>query len=334
MSTTSGVFSETILQNIRIKASMMAMDDRINLQYKPEIGTLNFIQKQQTANIKPIFDVKRKKKVMEVWWENACGIEVADNVNCVNGGNELSTNVEVYDLDIQKVAGFTVDEKKLYDNESNIEDLIAKGFLRADKVLSEYLAQVAVARLNAFLGINTLTVGKGTVNGTLTEIPAVFWTADLFAYLNRVAIDNRIDMPVFLSGKNLYESYWLANANAGNDNGKGDAAKFGGADITFDMRNVDAVNTPDAITYMVQRGMIAMASRTYYGPEVTDYMTEKRYAMASNFTPGLSYDIHYSTECVDDFFKHNFKVKLDAGIFKNPAGCDLTNTGVLGFKCA
>jgi hypothetical protein len=140
-------------------------------------------------------------------------------------------------------------------------------------------------------------------------------------------------MPAFLSGKNLFESYWLANANAGNSNGKGDAAKFGGADITFDLRNVDSVNTPDALTYMVQKGSIAMASRTYYGSEVTDYLTEKRYAIASNFVPGLSYDVHYSTECENDFFKHKFKVKLDAGIFKNPAGCDLTNTGVLGFKC-
>ena len=293
MSTTAGVFSETLLQNVRIKASMLAMDDRINLQYKPEIETLKFIQAQQTANIKPIFDVKKKKKIMEIWWENACGIEVADNVDCVVGGNELSTNVETYDLDIQKVAGFTVDEKKFYDNEAMIEENLAKGFLRADKVLSEYLAQVGVGRLNTFLGVNTLTGGKGTVNGNLTEINSAYWSADLMAYLNRVAIDNRIDNPIFLSGQNLYEAWWNAIRESGNDNGKGNAAKFGSANIFFDLRNVDSVNSPDALTYMVQRGMIAMASRTYYGSEVTDYMTEKRYSIPSNFVPGLSYDVHY-----------------------------------------
>jgi len=335
MSTVAGVFSETILQNIRIGAAAMLMDDRIKQQFFPNIGVLNFILNQQTANLKPVFDVKMKKKIMEIWWENACGIEVADNVDCVTGGPELSTNVETYDLDIQKVAPFTVDEKKYYNNEAKFQDSLMKGFIAADARLCEYAAQVAVARINSFLGINTLgTDGKGTIDGVYTNINSAFWNADIFAYLTRVAVQNRINNPVYLSGSNLFENQWVAQRNFGNDNGKGDATKFGGVDITFDTFNVDSVNDPNRLTYMVQRGTIAMASRTYYGPEVTDYMTEKRYSIQSNFVPGLAFDVHYQTECVDDFYKHNFKLKLDMGIFKNPAGCDLNNTGVLGFRCA
>ena len=104
----------------------------------------------------------------------------------------------------------------------DVQENIAKAMIRADKQLLEDFVQTMVARLNTFAGNNTLSGGKGVDSSGDTYILPSYWDATLMAYFNRVAIDNKFTSPILASGQNLYEQVWVAAANAGNANGKGD----------------------------------------------------------------------------------------------------------------
>lgn len=334
MSTIGGSFSETELLQMRVKASEILFDDRIKQQFVPQFDILKGIQAIQTATINADFQRKKKYDV-EVMWENFCDIEAEDcSDSCDLGGNKSSTNAETKTLACFKEVGFSMSENDFIDNEYEMN--VAKALLKADKSLIEAFAAYAVAQLESFKGDNVLTTGKGTVSGGETSIPAAYWNSSLFAYLNRVSIMNKFSNPVLLSGNNLYEANYIAQAQAGNANGKGDANLFGTMPIYFDLFNIDTVNSPDLKTYMLSQGSMAMVSKTLNPnvPEKTDAFT--RYTMRSNFMPSLSYDVWYNNVCENStgrLLKHNWTIRLTADIFANPVGCDLNNTGVLAFTC-
>jgi len=333
MSTTAGYFDETVLNNIRRKAGEIMFDDRIKQQYIPKYDILKAVQAVQTASVYPSLARNKKKVSVDIMWENVCGLSAEDNVDCEIGGTESSTNLDTYTLTYEKVVNFSADENEFDDNEFDIESSIAKMFLTADKTLTESFAQYCTSQLEAFRGWNTLgTDGKGVWSSPDTYIAAAYWNADLAAYFARAAIDNRFTSPVMLSGKNLFEQMYVANAKSANANGKGDAILYGDMNMYFDLFNIDSVNDPDFKTYMLSMGSLAMAHRALHPdtPEVLDPFT--RYKITSQFLP-FEYDVYYKTECVSDRIKHSWKVKLVADLFNNPTGCDDNNTGVLSFVC-
>ena len=336
MSTVGGSFTETELLQHRVIASNILFDDRIKQQFIPQFDILKGIQAVQTATINA--DFKRKKKYdVEVMWENFCDIEAeACSDSCTLGGNKSSTNTETYTLSCFKEVGFTMSENDFIDNEFEIN--IAKALLTADKRLVEAYAQYAVAQLEAFRGTNAMgSSGKGTVVGADTNINPSYWNPSLFAYLNRVGIMNRFTNPILISGNNLYESYYLAQANAGNSNGKGDHALFGTMPIYFDLFNIDTVNDPAFKTYMLSMGSLAMVSKAFNPivPETT--FDNTRYTMRSNFMPSLVYDVWYNNKCESSasrLVEHNWTIRLTADIYNNPQGCETGDTGILSFACS
>ena len=227
-------------------------------------------------------------------------------------------------------------ESDFIDNEFEMN--VAKALLAADKKMVEAFAQYAVAQLEAFKGVNEMgSTGKGVIVGGDTNIAPAYWNPTLFAYLNRVAIMNKFTNPVLISGNNLYESAFIAQMNAMNANGKGDSALFGTMPIYFDLFNIDTVNTPDMKTYMLSMGSMAIASKAF-NPNVPERTFDNtRYTMRSNFMPSLVYDVWYNNSCesgASRLVQHNWTLRLTADIFNNPAGCTLTNTGILSFECS
>lgn len=334
MSTIGGSFSETELLQQRVRATEILFDDRIKQQFVPQIDILKAIQAVQTATINANFS-KRKEQDVEIIWENFCDIDATDcSDSCELGGNKSSTNAETKTLACFKEVGISMSENDFIDNEFEMN--IAKALLKADKSLVEAYAQYAVAQIEAFKGINALTTGKGTVVGADTYIIPSYWNPSLFAYFNRVAVMNKLTNPILLSGNNLYEAYYMAQANAGNANGKGDIKMFGSMPLYFDLFNVDSVNDPDLKTYMLSMGSMAMVSKVF-NPDVPEKTFDHtRYTMPSNFMPGLKYDVWYNNECESTGgrrIKHNYTIRLTADIYLNPHGCELNNTGVLSFIC-
>jgi len=334
MSTVPGVFSETDLLEIMIKAEALGLDEKTKLQYKPNIEVLKALQTIQTAKLQPLED-SEKDREMSVYWINTFGIvDEADLEDCEFGTNKASTNKKDYALDIKRKSDFKVSESDLISNIVDWQEIVAKAFLRADKQLAEYLALQAVANLNAFAGPNELgTNGKGVVSGNETYIAPAYWDAKLMSYFERVAIANDFVNPILISGQNLYEPFRNAQFDAGNADGKGDANRFGSMKVYFDLRNIDSVNE-NQVTYMVDMGSIAMAWKTYYNSFIS-YKDEDRYKMMSNAFTSLAYDVHYKNNCgTNERVDHLFKLKMRAGIFNNPAGGSTEeNTGVLKFVC-
>jgi len=333
MSTTAGYFDETILNNIRRKASEIMFDDRLKADYQANVNVIKLIESVQTATVYP--SLARDKKIIgvDVMWQNVCGQTVTDNTTCVIGGSKSSTNLESKNLAYEKVVNFTEDEADFIDNEFDIETAIAKQFLTADKNIAENFAQYAVGRINTFSGWNTVTVGKGTVVGADTYIPPAYWNASLAAYFSRVAILNKFTSPKMLSGSNLYEQMFVARANAANADGKGDNIMYGGMNMWFDLFNVDTVNSPDLQTYLISQGSLAMAYRALNPDTPEVLMDYTRYKMKSQYLP-FYYDVYYKNACTtNDLVSHSFKVKLNADVFLNPTGCDDNNSGILSFTC-
>jgi len=318
MSIVKGVFSETTLVNIQVKADSIWMDRIQREDYVPEAQVVNCIIDQTTAKFGALKG--KKDPTVDVGWINACEVSAASCTDCTISGTELSTNVEEYYLNREQCAEFSVCENDFRDNFFDMEDVIAKGFLKASLALDEWWAGQVVAVLNANVGVNEITTGKGAVAGTTTYISPTYWNK----------------RPMLISGANLFESKFIADFEACCENKKG---KFGSMDVCFDLFNIDSTNSPDLVTYMINRGALAFVTKAYYegisAASPSKYMDQNRWSMPSFSLPGVIYDVHYDNECsgCGDFFTHNFKLKTFGDIFLNPVGCTATRTGVLEFEC-
>ena len=335
MSATIGYFDETILNDIRVTAASLMLDDRIKQQFKPDYDVVKAVQAVQTAKLDPLFSKSKKDRDVELIWENTCGVAVEDNTTCVIGGTKSSTNIETKTLSYEKVVNISVDEADFVDNEFGVEGAIAKLLLKADVEHANAFAQYVVAELNLYRGQNEYTTGKGTVVGLNTTIPAHYWDATLNAYFNMVSIRNKFTSPVLVSGENLYDANWVAAANAANADGKGDAVMYGSFKTYFDLFNIDTVNDPTLSTYMLSMNSLALAHKTF-NPDAKQVVNNvfTRWTEASRFLP-FKYDIFYDAECTtNDLIQHNFKIKLTADIFRNPIGCTELNHGILRFDCS
>lgn len=339
MSTVAGVFSETTLRTLRAIADEIMFDDRIKQQFIPQIGIMEGIRNVQTAQVNPKFSQLKDSKGMpkrtdvEVIWENACGITAQECTTCTLDGDKLSTNAQTYSLEFCKEVQFAVSEADYIDNEFDANLSIAKGLLRADKVLVEAYAAYAVSVLEANKGVNAFDGGKGCVLGSDTYIQAAYWDAKLMAYFMRVAQLNSFTTPTLLSGSNLFEEYFVINKMQPDANGKGNQALMQTFPVYFDLFNIDTVNTPNLVTYLLSQNSLAIASRAY-NPAVPEvYGASKRWSLPSKFIPEFKFDVFYTAACDNDFVEHQFKVKLLADLFVNPEGCEADNTGILSFIC-
>jgi len=334
MSTTAGVYTETQLVNIQVKADSIWMDRIQREDYVPEAKIAECLIAQTTAQFGALKG--KKDPSIDIGWINACDVEADSCTDCTISGTELSTNVDEKYLNREQCAEFTVCENDFRDNFFDMDDVVAKGFLKASLALDEYWAAQSVVALNAAVGVNESDGGKGTVSGTSTYVLPAYWNADLMGYFARVSKMNRLKRPMLISGQNLWESVWTADWEKCCENGVG---KFGSMDFCFDLFNIDSANDPDYVTYMINRGALAFVTKCYYqgvtAANPNKYMDQYRWSMPSFSLPGVCYDVHYDNECsgCGDFFTHNFKLKTFGDIFLNPVGCTSTRTGVLEFIC-
>ena len=339
MSTTSGYFDETVINKAQVEAARIGMDEQLKKDYIPKANVIELIRRQQTADIR-FWSQNTKEIVASVNWLNACGITVRDRTDCVTGdGTEGSSNEQQYRPNYKKEVEFTVKDSDFRNNIFDAPAMIAKLNMTAKKNLVENFAQYVVAGLNASKGINALgTDGKGTVVGSDTTIAAAYWNETLIAYFARVAEANRWGGEHYLlSGKNMFEQNFISMFNAANADGKGTAGMFEKMNVFFDLHNVDSVNTPSYITYLIARGAMAMYTKAWNSTTRIHSHTYDMWAEsgAEIGFPDFNFDVFYNTSCgIDGQLVHNFKVALTGWVGNNPTGCDTNNTGVLTMVCA
>ena len=332
----AGNFTASQLAQTIVKADAMFADDMMKADFEANAEVWKAINAEQTANVKILEDPEKDRHV-KVHWINSCATTVEDcsvDDDCTVGGPELGTDSKTYAISICKKYGFTVDEMSFRTQDYSMEEVVAKGFLKADKALSETIAASGIAKVEAFKGTNLVTDGVGTVNGTTTEtdIAAADWNERLFAYLYRVGIQNQLSNPFLLSGTNLFEDRLVTMLAEKNADGKGAAALYKLMRTYFDLFNIDAANSPDLKSYVINRGAVAFASKAYYGAAPTVYKDQDRYSIASRNLPGVRFDVHYTNRCDGNSYKHDFTIKANYDYFLNPTGCDAGRTGILAFN--
>lgn len=333
----SGDFTASQLAETLIRQDAMWTDDMINADFIAQTEVYNALRKEQNANVSILQDAEKDRDV-KIFWVNACGeaVEDDDGNDCDLAGNQLGSDSKTYSLTTEKSWKFTVDEMSFRNQEISMEEVVAKGLLKGDKLLSEAISASAVSAIESFKGVNAVTDGVGTVNAltTQTDVPAADWNSRLFAYLYRVGIQNQFSNPFLLSGSNLYEDYIVAQQSQANADGKGNANLYNMMRKYFDLFNIDTANSPDAKSYMINRGSVAFASKAYYGsvPIVYNGAGQSRYSIPSRNLEGTRYDIFYTNRCTGSTVMHDFKMKAKYDYFLNPTGCDGTRTGILGFN--
>ncbi len=337
MAIVSGDFTASDLSAALIRSDQMWTNDLLKADFEGNVDIVTALRKEQNANVSILADQEKDRDVT-VHWVNMCGesAEDQDGDDCDLAGNELGSDDKTYALGFAKQWKFSVDEMSFRTNNYNAQEVIAKGLLKGDKILSEAVAASALARVESFKGDNAVTDGLGTWDAVDTEqdIPAANWDSALFAHLYRVALQNQYSSPFLLSGSNLFEDWIVTQASMGNANGKGDANLFKMIRTYFDLLNIDSANSPKYKTYMINRGAIAFASKNYYGAKPTFYAGpgQTRYSVESKNLPGVRFDVHYTNRCSGSTIMHDFQMKLKYDFFGNPTGCDETRTGVIAFN--
>lgn len=339
----AGSFTCSVLAEVQLRADAIWADAAYNKDYIAKVEALTAVRKEQSVRLAPL-EQPKDNTIKLIWAQDCEETTSACGAECTVGGEEIETKCETHTLDICRTIGFTVDEKDMRNNFLGVEDLIARAFLKKMKALDEYLAGQMVVNLDAFKGVNQYTGGKGTVAGFTTTIAPAYWNASLFSYLHLVAQKNKFMDSYVLSGTNLFEAWWNAQMNGANADGKGAKNMFDAFRIYFDVFNIDTQLDPLKATFLIDKNAVAFVSKAYYpwaagSQEAMKYggaggEVGVKYQIESKNLPGVFYDVTYKITCSGDEIKHNFSLNLKAGIFRNPVGCNLNNTGILELLCA
>lgn len=335
MSIVDGVFTETELQSIRMRADALMFDDRIKQQYMPRVmETINAMQRVQTANITPL-KTRTKDYTVEVEWFNTCEIAAEECTSCDAGGNTGSTNVETYTLNSCTQVPFTVNHDTYASNDFGVEEAIAKLSLAAEARLVEEVVADYITTLAANSGVNTWNGDPtlATIAGTETQIATADYTAaKVIPYLVKVGMFNQFTNPLMLSGNLLFNDYQLAKYQAGLLSDGGENRMFGEMQWFWDVFNFNALGL-NSKQFMLSTGATAFASApTYDTTGVENWQQEGfRWSRESRFLPGLWIDYTRKLGCRNDRLTEDWKLKARWINAVNPTGCDGTNTGILTF---
>jgi hypothetical protein len=332
-------FTASQLLKVQTVADDLWMDNRAKTDYIAECDVAKAIQSETTAILSPLQD-PAKTKIVKLIWLNACDVtDAAVGDDCAITGPELTSDSEDYTIDIFRKTSFSVKEIQARTDEFTLQQQIARGILQCDKVLSEYLAEQCVSKLESYRGTNTYLSPLGStawsLNGSDTEIPANQWTPALMPKLSLTARKNKILNPALISGEALWYINEEAANDSGNSDGKGDATRIRKYFDRkyFDPVKIDEVNAGTFKVYMVDRGAMALVTKSHYPTAPVTYQNpwQMRYQVESKNLPGIFWEVTYSNSCTSSEITHVWQFKVNAGIFLNPTGCTSTNTGVLSF---
>jgi hypothetical protein len=301
--------------------------------YDANVEVIRAIRENQSVQF-PQLQTDKWNQLKLMWLEMCEDDTVACTDLCDAGTpDDMSSGCSTYELACLAEAHFRVAEYSYDFTYFGYQEAIAKAMLLKMKILDEKIAQLGVAALSSYTGVNKFTTGifEGTDN---LFIAPPYWGPDLMGQLSMAAIMNKFRNPYLISGTNLYTANWNAEMNAGNADGKGAQKKMGSFPAYFDLFNVDSI--AGKVTYLVDPNALAFVNKARYSTTPREYgngADKTVYSIESKNLPGVFYDVIYFTSCSGDEIYHNFKLKATGAFLQNPTGCDTDITGVLEFQC-
>ena len=328
----AGDFTASNLVDVQLKADAIWMDNMAKTDYIADVEAFKALKENQSANVSTLETGKDFKTTIS-WIQDCDIVATACTDDCSIDGVELST--ESKDLEITSCVktSFKVERKGFRTNLYDMQEVVAKGMLKASKVLDEEITKAGIAFLNTSAGANIYAGPLGTLVSGDTEIAALNWDTRLLPYLRMVATKNRFNNPFMLSGENYWYADNEATYNKDNADGKGDNVRNSLLKRYYDLFNIEAVNDPDLVTYLINRGAVAFASKNYDPAQPYDIMNpgQKRYSIESRNLPGVRYDVIYTTKCISNKIYDVWDFRGYYDFFLNPTGCVADRTGILRF---
>lgn len=324
------------IMKIRLKAETMWKDSRLAAEYKTNSETAKAVIQNQTARFSELTQ-RDKDTTTTVTWLDPCGRTVVDCTNsCDITGAEASSLSKDYTLDLCKSTSFSVNEETIRTNEYEATELIAQQTLLSIKALDEYWSQQLLVKLKAFAGINLFPNGFTYANGT-TTIPAAQYNQQLYAYMVKSGILNKMPDSYVIDSGNLFMPFLDAKIDGANAAGGGGAIRAAelSRKLTYDMFNFAPAGITED-TFQVSPGAVAFKTKTRFKPQAV-YLDGKvaqwRYSVKSYELPGVEYDVISQLSCKvnnttnQEEIVQNFKFITRGGIFLNPQGCPVTIGG-------
>jgi hypothetical protein len=341
-------FSTAKLAGLQLKAENIWRDSMQNASYVAEVQGLTAIRANQTATITPLTDKNKNYKVRVNWLDKstitASDLGVNAGNNCDLDEPLLDAAGKEYKLDTFLKSGFSVNEDQMQDGIYSKEEAIAGGLLAAMKNLDELVSVKMMAKTDSYAGKNRY-LGPYTESNGQTQVGRANYNAQFFAYLAQASIVNRMRSNFLIDNGSLFQAKFIADASAGDANGKGTAALFNTKNIYFDLFNMSGAGlTTD--TLMINRGALAFTFKSRFTPqprELTGKVNQTRYSVESPNLPGVTYDVYYTMKCTvntdeesdrfgEDEIVHIWRFVFRGGLFLNPEGVGTGNTGVLAFN--
>ncbi len=328
-----------------LKATQVWPDSMVEADFMPEYGVMTAIKKEQTAKVELVANLPDERDG-KITWLNQCDLEIEDCVDnvCTFSGPSASSFEQAFTIDQCKQTPFSEPIDRWRGNMFGLADAEAINLNTVMRDQLEYVSKYAVAVINANAGINTnLPLGSGWdgVNTTQMTIPSNLIGTALYGYLRRNAKRNDLKNPYLLTGEALAQMNFLAETNAGNLDGRGDALRAGLMRIYEDHENIDEVNAPDLLFYMINRGALAFASKGYF-PRISSASdignaevlngNYTRFSLANRWFPDLIHDVEREVSCASGVWSVHHRVKFRYKLFVNPTGCTAGKTGLLSFK--
>lgn len=339
----AGDFSPSALLSIKLKAEQMWTDSRLAQDFKANAAAAVAVKANSTATFRELENPEKDNTVI-VNFINPCAIVAEDcESNCDLTEPELETAGKTYTLDLCKKTGFSVNAEKLRTNTYSVEEVAARGLAQAIKTLDEWWSQQVLVKLKAFAGINVSPEPFTYAAGT-TTVPAANYNVSLIPEIMYDAMMNKLGNAFYIDNGGLWVPYTNAQLNAGNLDGKGDAARIAQLRMYFDPFNFGPAGLTED-TFAVSSSAVAFTTKTRNPdtPEVIGGQVQQtRYTVPSSVIPGVKYDVYYTLKCTTVNGKanitHSWRIETNGGIFLNPEGCPVviggntyTPTGVLSY---
>ena len=343
---TSGNFDCARLQEIKAKLNSAFVNNGVvDADMTADVASLRMAQDIQTATFTPLQDPNKDNFVKLVWLDN-CSEDAAEECStdeCAIDGVEGGTQCADYELDIcLESPGFKVTEKKFrgMGNTIDMDMEVARMLARELQKMDQGLANTWVSKLDSWGGEN-LNTSPYTVSSTSTAIPAAAWNPDVFGYLSVTRMRNKMPNMKLLLGGLMEQYFWKIANETSTGEGQNNARKVGSLGTVYsDMFTIESELGSKA-AFLINPDSIAFVTKAYYSPYGSGRVVpisggghQTLYTIRSLALPGVVYDVIYQEVCEGNDIVHTWKLKVKAGMFLNPTGCNTDRTGVLKFLCA
>jgi hypothetical protein len=340
----AGDFSASALLAIKLKAEEMWADSRLAADFKANAAAAVAVKQNSTARFRMLED-RDKDNQVEVTFLNPCAVVAEDcESDCDLTEPELESGKKTYTLSLCKKTGFSVDQEKTRTNSYSVEEEAARGLAQAVKVLDEWWAQQVLVKLKSFSGINVAPEPYTWAAGT-TTVPSANYNVSLIPELMYDSMLNKMSNVYYVDNGGLWVPWTNAQLNAGNLDGKGDAARIAQLKMYFDPFNFAPAGLTED-TFAVSANAVAFITKNRHSdtPEVIGGLVQQtRYTIPSSVIPGIKYDVFYTIKCFTvggkEAIRHIWRVRTIGDVFLNPEGCPVTisavtynPTGVLSYS--